>query len=162
VWRSVGNGWGKVENPPFTFYTNDMLVAGPDEVYVSGDAGVFRYDPNGWQRVWEGKTIALAKAADGPLLGLSSAHSGTTIVADGRSVRLPADVANEVAYSQSIATCADGRIYATIYNGIAAYDAENDWHIESTGAGPVSVVTCDEDGTVWAFGDDGVVVKRPK
>jgi hypothetical protein len=167
VWHRVGAAWAQIATPPMVGYVGDVLAVGPNEVYLATDGGLFKYDRGAWTKLWDVGVRHITKAADGTLWGAQAGGRFNPptglLVKDGVAFPLSTDLGYRANGVTSLASCPDGRVYAVGgYGAMLAWDGTS-WREDKTGAPwGLAAVTCGADNVAWAFGRDGIVVKKAK
>ena len=137
------------------------LVTGKNDELIAGTTnGVFRLDGDSWTLLHDAGGEALLSAADGTLWGANE-HG---LYRNGALVPASEDVTRAARYVRNMTECSDGRIYAVGSLGtILSFDGTT-WKKEFSGTylDGEAGVTCTSDGTVWLFGDDGMIFKKPR
>ncbi len=164
LWRLLGTTWSKVKGP--NGYLWKLYVPPTGEVYAATASGTFAYDGAFWEQIWSYPTRELVEAPDGSLWGVveRSTAGVTSFIHDGQLV--PTGDKNmdfHSAYLQSLTACPDGRIFGVgqQLTKVLSYN-QGTWKEEDTSTSQaLDAITCTADNTVWAFGQGGIIVKKP-
>lgn len=165
VWHRSGATWTALGATPALSTVRKLLVTKTNVIYATTRVpeALMRLDGTTWTKAWT-HPVRAAVAQGTSIWGLrAGAGSGSAILRDDAVVAITdPKLEAESTYAQLLTVCADGRVYASVYGyEILAFDGAG-WKIESANAAGLTTLHCDAQGTVWGFGSDGVVVKKPK
>lgn len=166
VWHRTGGAWTALPASTALSFFRSLLVTSAGTVYAttSTPQALMKLDGATWTKAWTHSVrTAVAQgtsiwAIGGGELGVGS---GSAILHDDVVVPIAdAKLARTSSYTDVLAVCPDGRVYASYYGyEILAFDGTT-WKLESPNAAGLTALHCDAKGTVWGFGSDGVVVKK--
>lgn len=164
IWRRQGGTWATVDFSGIP-YLSGAFVTSKKTLYAWTDKGaLWRHDGGSWVKAWSTPVQLLTEAADGSLLAVSAAppYGKSAIVRDNATIPIAdTDIAMASAAVSSLTACKDGRIYglSPAFSEIVAFEGGT-WTLEQTGVSGLHTLHCDAQGTVWALGDDGVILKK--
>lgn len=168
-WERDKDGWKEHRFTAMPTLRTVFVPPGTDFLASDGYQ-TFRLFDGDWIPFWTRSARALTRAADGSYWGIDERQTvgvpgAPYMLHDDTPVALPDDVNVSAGNITSMTACPDGRLYALAPASgayfVIAYDGGR-WHKEDVAAGGLSVVHCDRGNRVWALGEGGVIVTKPK